>query len=157
MITLRPATLETVKPLRLRALREDPDSFGSTLEREQDRPDPDWDFWVKDTLIAFDGDTPVGMANLKLEDDGAQLFGMWVAPEARGKGVGEQLVQALLARAGDRPITLCVAEGAGAARRLYERLGFVPTGTGGTLRPGSEIRTVDLTRRPAPSRPARSR
>src|SRR3954463_12603072 len=65
MITLRPATLETVKPLRLRALREDPDSFGSTLAREQDRPDAEWDFWVRDSLIAFDGDTPVGMANLK--------------------------------------------------------------------------------------------
>jgi ribosomal protein S18 acetylase RimI-like enzyme len=157
MIELRPATLETVRPLRLRALREDPDAFGSTLEREQGRPDADWDFWVRDSLIAFDGDTAVGMANLKLESDGAQLFGMWVAPEARGKGVGEMLVNALIERAGDRPITLCVAETAPAARRLYERLGFAPTGTTGTLRPDSEIRTVDLTRGPAPSRPARSR
>ncbi|MFL5857376.1 MAG: GNAT family N-acetyltransferase, partial [Solirubrobacteraceae bacterium] len=89
MITLHPATLETVKPLRLRALREDPDSFGSTLAREQDRADADWDIWVRDSLIAFDGDTPVGMANLKVDDDEAQLFGMWVAPEARGRGVGE--------------------------------------------------------------------
>jgi ribosomal protein S18 acetylase RimI-like enzyme len=157
MIDLRPATLETVRPLRLRALREDPDAFGSTLEREQNRPDADWDFWVRDSLIAFDGDTAVGMANLKLDADGAQLFGMWVAPEARGKGVGELLVDALIERAGDRQITLCVAETAPAARRLYERMGFTPTGTTGTLRPDSEIRTVDLTRGPGPSRPARRR
>jgi len=157
MIELRPATLETVRPLRLRALREDPDAFGSTLAGEQSRPDAEWDFWVRDSLIAFDGDTAVGMANLKLEAGRAQLFGMWVAPEARGKGVGELLVNALIERAGDRPITLCVAETAPAARRLYERMGFTPTGATGTLRPDSEIRTVDLTRGPGPSRPARSR
>jgi ribosomal protein S18 acetylase RimI-like enzyme len=157
MITLHPATLETVKPLRLRALREDPDSFGSTLEREQDRPDADWHIWVNDSLIAFDGDTPVGMGNVKVEAERATIFGMWVAPEARGKGVGELLLRALIERAGNRPITLCVAQDAHAARRLYERLGFEPDGTSGTLRPGSAIRTLDLTRRPAPSRPARSR
>jgi ribosomal protein S18 acetylase RimI-like enzyme len=144
MITLRPATLETIKPLRLRALREDPDSFGSTLEREQDRADADWDIWVRNTLIAFDGDTAVGMANIKIEAHEAEIFGMWVAPEARQRGVGEQLLRALLERAGERPITLCVAEGAHAARRLYERMGFKPTGNTGTLRPGSAIGTMDL-------------
>jgi ribosomal protein S18 acetylase RimI-like enzyme len=146
MISLRPATLETVRPLRLRALRENPEAFGSTLEREQDLPDADWDFWVRDSLVAFAGDTPVGMANLKLDGDGAQLFGMWVAPEARGRGVGELLVNALIERAGDRPIVLCVAETAPAARRLYERLGFTPTGMTGTLRPDSPIRTIDMRR-----------
>jgi ribosomal protein S18 acetylase RimI-like enzyme len=146
MISLRPATLDTVRPLRLRALRADPDAFGSTLAGEQDRPDADWDFWVDDSLIAFDGDTPVGMANLKIDGDHARLFGMWVAPEARGRGVAEALARALIERAGDRPITLCVAEGAHAARRLYDRLGFTPTGTTGTLRPDSDIRTLDLRR-----------
>jgi ribosomal protein S18 acetylase RimI-like enzyme len=146
MISLRPATLETVRPLRLRALRENPEAFGSTLEREQHLPDADWDFWVRDSLVAFAGDTPVGMANLKLDGDGAQLFGMWVAPEARGRGVGELLVNALIERAGDRPIVLCVEETAPAARRIYERLGFTPTGMTGTLRPDSPIRTIDMRR-----------
>jgi GNAT superfamily N-acetyltransferase len=95
MIERRPATLETVKPLRLRAL-----------------------------------------------------------PEVRGRGIGQRLVAAAIERAGRRPITLCVAEPAAAARRLYERLGFEPTGTTGTLRPGSTIRTLDLTR--APARPRRA-
>jgi ribosomal protein S18 acetylase RimI-like enzyme len=146
MITLRPATLETVRPLRLRALREDPDSFGSTLEREQDRPDSDWRIWIDGTLIAFDRGTPVGMANLNLNREPAEIFGVWVAPQARGKGVGQLLVETLLERAGDRPIALCVAESAHAARRLYERLGFRPTGATGALRPGSDLRTIDLRR-----------
>ena len=146
MITLRPATLETVRPLRLRALREDPDSFGSTLEREQDRPESDWRIWIDGTLIAFDRGTPVGMANLNLDREPAEIFGVWVAPEARGKGVGRLLVETLLERAGDRPIVLCVAESAHAARRLYERMGFRPTGATGALRPGSDLRTIDLRR-----------
>jgi len=146
MIELRAATLETVRPLRLRALRQDPDAFGSTLESEQERPDAEWAFWVEGTLIAFDDDVPVGMAKLKVDGDAAQLLGMWVAPQSRGRGVGELLVRALVDRAQDRPISLCVAETAPAARRLYERLGFVPTGTTGTLRPGSAIATVDLRR-----------
>ena len=157
MIELVQATLETVRPLRLRALREDPDAFGSTLEREQSRPAADWGFWIAGTLIAFDGDDPVGMANLKLDAEPAEIFGVWVAPEARGKGVGRALVTALLERAGDRTIKICVADTAPAARRLYERLGFEPTGETGTLRPDATIRTANLIRRPAPSRPARSR
>jgi ribosomal protein S18 acetylase RimI-like enzyme len=144
MIELRPATLEAVRPLRLRALREDPDAFGSTREREQERTDAEWEFWIAGTLIAFDGDAPVGMAKLKIDGDCAQLLGMWVAPQSRGRGVGELLVRALADRADGRAITLCVAETAPDARRLYERLGFVPTGTTGTLRPGSAIATADL-------------
>jgi hypothetical protein len=54
MITLRPATLDTVRPLRLRALREDPDAFGSTLESERGRRAADWHFWVDDTLIGVE-------------------------------------------------------------------------------------------------------
>ncbi|MDX6657933.1 MAG: hypothetical protein QOH62_2726 [Solirubrobacteraceae bacterium] len=145
-LLIRPATLETVRPLRLRALREDPDAFGSTLSDEQTRPDADWAFWVSDSVIAFDDETPVGMANLKVNGDEARLYGMWVAPEARGRGVGEALVHAAMEQAAGRPITLCVAEPAHAARRLYERLGFEPAGTGGTLREGSDIRTLDYSR-----------
>jgi RimJ/RimL family protein N-acetyltransferase len=156
MITLRPATLETVRPLRLRALKDDPDAFGSTLADEQDRPDADWDVWVRDSLIAFDGDTPVGMANLKLEPEPAEIFGVWVAPEARGMGVGGALIGALLDRAGERSVTICVAETSPAARRLYERLGFRPNGTAGELRKGSGIATLSLTRAPARARPATS-
>jgi hypothetical protein len=74
-------------PLRLRALREDPDSFGSTLEREQDRLDSDWRIWIDGTLIAFDRGTPVGMANLNLDREPAEIFGVWVAQALRADGL----------------------------------------------------------------------
>ena len=128
MIALRPATLETVRPLRLRALREDPDAFGSTLESEQDRPDADWDFWVRDSIIAFDGDTPVGMANLKLEPDQARLFGMWVAPEARGQGLGRLLLAAALhyfLESGMTRARVVTQARNIASQRLYQGCGFL--------------------------------
>jgi ribosomal protein S18 acetylase RimI-like enzyme len=108
-------------------------------------------------VIAFEGETPVGMANLKIDDERTEIFGLWVATQARGKGVAELLLRELIERAGDRPVWVVVAEPAAAARRLYERLGFEPDGNSGELRPGSAIRTSDLIRAPEPARPATRR
>ncbi|MGH3656542.1 MAG: GNAT family N-acetyltransferase [Micromonosporaceae bacterium] len=51
-----------------------------------------------------------------------------VDPEVRGAGVGEALVRAVLARAAERgfeSLVLSTPATAAAARRLYDRLGFV--------------------------------
>lgn len=56
---------------------------------------------------------------------------MWVAPEERGSGVGQQLITAVVAfartAACDR-VELWVTRGNAAAHRLYERSGFSDTG-----------------------------
>ena len=60
------------------------------------------------------------------------MDGIVVSPEARGKGVGSRLlaeVLALAAAEGYRTVRLDVVDTNPAARRLYERLGFVPTET----------------------------
>jgi ribosomal protein S18 acetylase RimI-like enzyme len=54
-----------------------------------------------------------------------------VRPEARGAGVADRLVTAVLAHAsaaGADQVTLWVATGNGRARAFYQRMGFVPTG-----------------------------
>ncbi|MGI8308688.1 GNAT family N-acetyltransferase [Saccharopolyspora hattusasensis] len=59
------------------------------------------------------------------------LEAMWVAPEWRGKGVAEALVDAVLSwsRAdGATSVTLRVFDANLAARRFYERVGFRRTG-----------------------------
>ena len=66
-------------------------------------------------------------------DDGEQaihVLDIAVLPCWRGQGIGTCCLQALLAAAGRRqlPVTLQVASD-NPARRLYERLGFVPAGT----------------------------
>lgn len=62
----------------------------------------------------------------------ATLWGMYVAPEHRGQRLGEALLDAVVARARAMPdlerITLTVLATNQAARRLYQRAGFVPYG-----------------------------
>jgi ribosomal-protein-alanine N-acetyltransferase len=60
-----------------------------------------------------------------------ELENIVVAPSARRRGIGKQLIGALLAEArqtNGRAVFLEVRESNSAARRLYENLGFVETG-----------------------------
>jgi RimJ/RimL family protein N-acetyltransferase len=60
------------------------------------------------------------------------VWGMFVAPEARGRGLGHALLSALVARARSWPeleqLTLTVVPENAAARALYLRHGFRPVG-----------------------------
>jgi ribosomal protein S18 acetylase RimI-like enzyme len=59
------------------------------------------------------------------------VIAMWVAPEARGEGLGRRLlshVEACSRSCGGRLVQLNVTTTAVAARRLYETAGFAPDG-----------------------------
>jgi ribosomal protein S18 acetylase RimI-like enzyme len=74
---------------------------------------------------------PAGLAGVYVEDGTADLVSMWVRPSARGRGVGEALVEAAAAWAKAHhfgALYLWVTESNAPARRLYERCGFTPTG-----------------------------
>jgi len=61
----------------------------------------------------------------------AHMVSMWVAPAHRGRGVGKQLVNAILDWARSKHAqTLClmVTSNNEVALRFYQRLGFVRTG-----------------------------
>ncbi|HEY2205857.1 MAG TPA: GNAT family N-acetyltransferase [Pseudonocardia sp.] len=53
---------------------------------------------------------------------------MWVAPAARGLGVGDAALREVLDRAGRRPVVLSVRADNGPAVRLYRRHGFADAG-----------------------------
>ncbi|GAA1625612.1 GNAT family N-acetyltransferase [Georgenia ruanii] len=130
------AEWRTVRQVRLRALAADPAAFGSTLARELAFDDDLWRERVATgrTFLARRDGAVVGIASFYAEpgrEDERQLVGMWVAPEARGSGVAAALVGVVrraAAAEGATRLTLFVAEGNEPARRLYERLGFQPTG-----------------------------
>jgi GNAT superfamily N-acetyltransferase len=133
---LTPEDWRTYREIRLAMLQESPGAFSS---RYADAVTFDEDTWRSRLtscdyhLAELDGD-PVGAAGLSVGQGPvaqADLIGMWVRPQARGRSVGALLVQAVLDRAAERGcdrVCLEVVDGNAPARRLYERMGFVATG-----------------------------
>lgn len=127
--------LTALREARLRALAADPDAFGSTLDRERAEP---MKFWRERLargpwFLAWSGMVAVGVVAAVPVRTPAEyeLEAMWVAPEWRGKGVAEALVDAVLSwsRAnGATSVTLRVFDANLAARSFYERVGFRRTG-----------------------------
>jgi ribosomal protein S18 acetylase RimI-like enzyme len=123
--------------IRLEALERHPDAFGASLDDERDMtPDDVADRLARSTVFgAFDDGALVGVAGWyrlsgdKLGHRGA-LWGMYVRPGARGKGLGAALVRRVLddARGQVAQLHLTVAAGNGHAQRLYERAGFASYG-----------------------------
>ena len=124
----------TLRSLRLRALSDAPDQFTSTYEREAARHHEDWGRWLAPgaTFVAEDdGGHPVGLVAAVPDDEEravTHLMAMWVDPAARGTGVGDALVAAVLdwaARHARARTRLHVMAANAPACRLYERNGFV--------------------------------
>jgi lincosamide nucleotidyltransferase A/C/D/E len=160
---------DELRELRIRALRDSPERFGSTVAREQARTTEDWQRWFSPGatfLFESEAGDAVGLVAVMRPDEEptlAQLISMWVAPEARGLGVGDALVQAMLGFAADSGASVGrvhVYDSNDRAIRLYERNGFV--GTGARTEPDAlgrvEAELVQpiepaRARRPGPARP----
>ena len=129
--------------LRLRGLKAHPDSFGQSYEEALAKGASQHDAMLKGSRAA-EGDfllgahpsaeTPlIGVVGLirnprDKQRHKAAVIGMYVAPEAAGRGVGRALLNELLARAarveGLRQIQLLVDSRNEAASKLYESFGF---------------------------------
>lgn len=126
------------RDLRLAALEEAPYAFGSRLEDWQGENDRE-DRWRERlalpgsyNVVATIEGRAVGMASgVPTEDGHVGVISMWVAPTARGRGVGDALlsdIQRWARQSGARNLRLNVAEGNPSAAALYERNGFRFTG-----------------------------
>ncbi|KAA1400442.1 GNAT family N-acetyltransferase [Aeromicrobium ginsengisoli] len=76
-------------------------------------------------FIAYDDERPVGMVAGRVVGGAAELISMWVAPEARRRGIGRTLIERVVAWADGRPLSLRVMDGNAPAVTAYERQGFV--------------------------------
>ena len=118
--------------LRQRSLLEDPQAFAGSVQRwtgDQDREE-NWRARLAPPgacFVAEHGAAPVGLVAIRPndDDDGQQLISMWVAPSARGRGVGRALVGRVIASVAGKPLWLRVIDGNETAIRLYQRCGFV--------------------------------
>lgn len=139
---LGPDDADAFQALRLAALRECPSAFASSGEEERETPIA----VVAERLIASTdrcvlgawlGSDLVGMLGLQREQmrklaHKAFIWGMYVAPHARQRGVGRQLVAHALSRAGSmtgvRQVNLGVNAANAEAIALYQAAGFTSFG-----------------------------
>jgi ribosomal protein S18 acetylase RimI-like enzyme len=134
-----PADWRSVRHLRLVALADLPIAY---CERWSDAAALDDDVWRRRTaggaeggdsyqVMAWDGARAVATATGTLDDAGAHLVAVHVAPDLRGRGLLERLVDAVAGWAADRGATslrLEVHEDNSRAQDAYRRLGFAETG-----------------------------
>jgi ribosomal protein S18 acetylase RimI-like enzyme len=148
-----------LREIRLRALADAPDAFGSTLEDERAYDERGWLRWIRGwsetttnhVVVATDAERWVGLAvgSHTAGDRVAHVYAMWVEPAARGRGLGRELVEAVAAWALERgadELELGVTDGNAAAAALYRATGFADTGVVEPLRDGSPL-TLRVLRR----------
>jgi ribosomal protein S18 acetylase RimI-like enzyme len=151
--SFNPSEWPIYKALRLRALEESPNAFGSTLALEIERPDTAWNERLKNAassgqdcvfLAEFEG-TPSGLVWAKADPNElstVHILPMWVAPNARGRGIGDKLLRAAILWAkqyGASFVKLGATCGNTPAIRLYQRAGFVEIGATEPIHSGSAL------------------
>lgn len=138
---LTEADAQEYHELRLRALREHPDAFTSSFEEDRIKPLA----WARTRLAhspgapsdfvlgAFPEAALVGILGLSVEPrekvrHKGHVFGMYVAPEHVGRGLGRKLLAACIERARGIPgleqLQLTVTESNARAKSFYEKAGF---------------------------------
>jgi ribosomal protein S18 acetylase RimI-like enzyme len=131
------------RELRLRALRDHPEAFGSAYEEDAARPLAHWEERLaapaspeRAIFVAEAGGQLVGMAvgvrlgGAKLRHS-ADVYSVFVHPAWRGRGAGRLLIEACAAWAAEHGIEqlkLSVTAANAPAVRLYERCGFTAYG-----------------------------
>jgi ribosomal protein S18 acetylase RimI-like enzyme len=145
LVALPPSAWRELRALRLRALADDPTAFGASYADGLALPDAHWQerlamaaseerSWYR---FARAGDRLVGMIGAFLDEDAAAgdvaaIVAVYVAPEVRGRGVGQRLLAHILdilqASRRVRRVHLDVNAAQTAAQRLYRSAGFRETG-----------------------------
>jgi RimJ/RimL family protein N-acetyltransferase len=123
----------SLKAVRLAALLDAPTAFGVTHASAAADSDQQWRDRAAARgpatyLLAFSGDTPVGMiGGVVSEAQEFNLIAMWLTPQHRGSGAAAALVDAMKRHAqsqGHRRVVLDVAPENARAAAFYTRCGF---------------------------------
>ncbi len=160
-LSVRPCAVgdaTTLRALRLEALRDTPDAFGSTYGEASKWPMRRWVAMATDFnyyLGEIDG-TPAGIASGGWNEryaDTHWLFGMFVTRAARGSGLADLLVEAVVAWArglGADALYLHVTSSVTRAQHFYTRVGFAPTGEQITMDRDPSLQLITMVKHLAP-------
>lgn len=126
--------------IRLQALSTDPQVFGSNYEKESRMTESEWRVRLraKDNAIflIYENETPIGMTCVSVDRNDATkktalLWGSWLAPSFRGKGLSELMYRTRLEWAKTQPTVekIIVSHRASnlASKRANRKHGFVST------------------------------
>ena len=156
--TLEPHEITLHRDLRLRALRDSPNSFGETAAETEARPLSYWEDLTRSVteparhimFLACEGDAVYG-STYGLRDpqnaDAGRIGGMWVAPSHRRQGLGRALLRAVFSWAGEhgfKCLRLWAPAKNDAALVLYRHAGFKDTGHRRPLPTDADLHVVEL-------------
>ncbi len=153
-----PQDWRVLKDVRLRALADAPEAFGTTLAQAQAYSEAEWQARARRFsgsppaagCLAFVEGVPCGMASAFPSAENtraAELTAFWVAPEARGQGVAEAMVALLVewaAAQGFAVLEAGVVEDNHRAIAFYKRFGFVETGQSEPFRGDPSKRIIGM-------------
>lgn len=154
---MSPDDWQLYRLVRRRALDEDPQAFTSTLAQWSGKGDTEqrWRSLLEKqhvlNLIAMLDGRPVGTAS-GIPGDGPSsktIVAMWVAPEARGKGIARELIAAVESWAGNggaSTVRLSVMSDNTSAIGFYEKLGFAFDAVAQRLRSNDARRELAMTK-----------
>lgn len=136
---IRTSEWRSLRNLRLEALQDSPLAYGSTYAREVGRTDREWRERAaagaaggeEVAFVAIADGQWVGMARGYHEPPIAHLIAVYVTPAWRRLGVGRAVSLAVVGWARERgagAVLLSVSDWNEGARRVYESIGFAPTG-----------------------------
>lgn len=146
------------KVLRLRALRDEPNSFGDSLADAEGQPLSYWQNLTRSVtepghhvmFLACDGEnvhgSTYGLLDRERSDTG-RVGGMWVEPSWRRQGFGRALLEAVFAWARQRRLKrlgLWAPTHSPAATALYRQAGFNEIGNRRPLPTNSELEIIEM-------------
>ena len=138
---LRENDWQELRSMRLKALESDPSVFGSHYEKESALTEAEWRSWLQTdndaaTFVLYEDDVPVGMTGIGVDREDptkkrAVLWGSWLEPRVRGKGLSNIMYAERIAWAKQHPTieTIVVSHRASntASKRAILKHGFIPT------------------------------
>lgn len=126
------------KGVRLKALQSDPKVFGSSYALEEPRPDAEWRATLERDDVGvfgvFDHGRVIGMTGIVIDKNDAavaKLWGSWLEPAWRSRGVSEYMYRARIDWAREHPTAkkIIVSHRASniASEKANQKHGFVRT------------------------------
>ena len=143
-----------LRAIRLEALADTPDAYGSTYAESSTWSDKRWKTAASQWLcfLAERGDRIVGMVSGGVNDShpGTRwLYSMYVTPSERGTETAARLVEAVAQWASERDATelyLHVTSSVARARRFYDKVGFRVNGESFTMERDPSLTLVTMVR-----------